>query len=31
MKFTQFKKQDEVRNTIILEMMKNKVRKNGKN
>ena len=28
MKFTQFKKQDEVRNTIILEMMKNKVRKN---
>jgi hypothetical protein len=28
MKFTQFKKQDEVRNTLILEMMKNKVRKN---
>ena len=28
MRFTQFKKQDEVRNTIILEMMKNKVRKN---
>ena len=27
MKFTQFKKQDEVRNTIILEMMKNKIRK----
>ena len=28
MRFTQFKKQDEVKNTIILEMMKNKVRKN---
>jgi hypothetical protein len=28
MRFTQFKKQDEVRNTIILEMMKNKIRKN---
>ena len=28
MKFTQFKKQDEVRDTLILEMMKNKVRKN---
>ena len=28
MKFTQFKKQDEVRNTLILEMMKNKIRKN---
>ena len=28
MRFTQFKKQDEVRDTLILEMMKNKVRKN---
>ncbi len=28
MKFTQFKKQDEVRDTLILEMMKNKIRKN---
>ena len=28
MRFTQFKKQDEVRNTLILEMMKNKIRKN---
>ena len=28
MKFTQFKKQDEVRNTLVLEMMKNKIRKN---
>ena len=28
MKFTQFKKQEDVRDTLILEMMKNKVRKN---
>ena len=28
MRFTQFKKQDEVRDTLIMEMMKNKVRKN---
>ena len=28
MRFTQFKAQDEVRETLILEMMKNKVRKN---
>jgi len=28
MKFTQFKNQDDVRDTLILEMMKNKVRKN---
>ena len=28
MRFKQFKKQDEVRDTLILEMMKNKVRKN---
>ena len=28
MKFTQFKKQDEVRDTLVLEMMKNKIRKN---
>ena len=27
MKFTQFKKQEEVKNTLILEMMKNKIRK----
>ena len=28
MKFTQFKNQDDVRDTLILEMMKNKIRKN---
>ena len=28
MRFTQFKAQDEVKETLILEMMKNKVRKN---
>ena len=28
MRFTQFKAQDEVRETLILEMMKNKVKKN---
>ena len=27
MKFTQFKKQEDVRDTLILEMMKNKIRK----
>jgi hypothetical protein len=31
MKFTQFKKQDEVRDTLVLEMMKNKIRKGESN